>query len=40
MNIGNNKTNKSFILELIKEKYKNDVIKTYSNSTWNLNVKI
>jgi hypothetical protein len=40
MNIGKNKTNKSFILELIKEKYKKDVIKTYSNSTWNLNVKI
>ena len=38
--IGNSKINKNFTLEFIKEKYKKDVIKAYSNSTCNLKVKI
>ncbi len=37
---GKSKTNKNLTLELIKEKYKKDVIKTYSNRTCNLKVKI
>ena len=40
MKIGNNKISKNLILQLIKEKYKNDVIKIYSKSTCNLKVKI